>query len=105
MINENIKPIHDIWIRCIIIDKDNKIKKMYDQHISEINLSNDIKAQILKLSKDSMCFLVIQADDDKILHANILLGVVPTSFNSGDHNKSITNNEITFKFDATNNEV
>ena len=100
MINENIKHIHDVWIRCIITDKDNNIKKIYDQHISEINLSNDIKSYIIsKQSKDSMCFLIIQTDDDNILHANILLNAVPTSFNSGDINKSITDNEITFKFD------
>ena len=100
MINENIKHKHDVGIRCMITDKDNNIKKIYDQHISEINLSNDIKSYIIsKQSKDSMCFLIIQTDDDNILHANILLNAVPTSFNSGDINKSITDNEITFKFD------
>lgn len=100
MMNENIKPIHNVLIRCIITDKDNNIKKIYDQHISEINLSNDIKAYIIsKQSKDSMCFLIIQTDDDNILHANILLNAVPTSFNSSDTSKSVTDNEITFKFD------
>jgi hypothetical protein len=71
------------WIRVMIIDEDGKIKEMYDEHISEINLPKDIKDQIRNIDKDSMTFMIVKTDkNDKVLSANICFNVVPTSCNT-----------------------
>lgn len=66
-------------------------------------MNDDVRvpSDIITMNQDkgSMCFMVVQTDDDdNVLNAKILLNCVPISCNDCHNSKSVETNEISFDF-------